>query len=105
MLAAYNDAAPDGGDRILTMAEAQQEHRHTLESTVIQGDTRRANHGLYIGGAIICVALICGTYLVANDKDVQGMFIGVGSIIAALATFIWGWRTKKKEVEKLRERS
>lgn len=102
MLAAYNRAVPDGAERILRMAEEQQEHRHKLEDRVISGDNRRADHGLYIGGAVIGLSIICGTILVLFDKDAQGLLIGVGSIIAALGAFIWGWRTRTKEVQQLR---
>lgn len=102
MLAAYNNVVENAGERILAMAEQQQTHRHELEATVIKGDTRRANHGLYIGGAIIIAALICGTYLVANDKDAQGMFLGMSGLVTALGAFFWGWRKRQKEVEELR---
>jgi uncharacterized membrane protein len=102
MLAAYDTAVPNGAERVLAMAERQQSHRHELESTVINGDSRRADHGLYIGGAIIIVSIICGSVLVALGKDAQGLLIGVGSIIAALGSFIWGWKKRQEQVKKIR---
>lgn len=102
MLAAYNNAVPDAAERILAMAEGQQAHRHKLEEVVIAGDSRRADYGLSIGGAIIAIAIICGTVLVLFDKDAQGLLIGVGSLVAALAAFVWGWLSRKKEVEQIR---
>lgn len=102
MLAAYNNAVPDAAERILRMAEEQQEHRHRLEAIVIRGDVRRADHGLYIGGAIIALAVICGSILVYFDKDVQGLLLGIGSMVTAVGAFIWGWNKRKHEVDRLR---
>lgn len=102
MLASYNNAIPDGAERIMAMAERQQAHRESLEQTVVRGDSRRSDHGLYIGGVIVALSIICATVLVALDKDVQGMGLGIASITAPLGALIWGWMRRKQEVDRLK---
>jgi uncharacterized membrane protein len=84
LLAQYNDAAPNGADRILAMAERQAAHRQELEKIVIHGDARRADRGLYSGTAIVLLSVVAGFFLVLLDHDGAGVAF-VGSGLAALA--------------------
>ncbi len=43
MLKRYNDILPNAADRILAMAEQQQNHRIHIEKTVIESDAKRAD--------------------------------------------------------------
>jgi len=57
MLREYNEVLPGAAERIFKMAELQSEHRIFLEKTVIVGDSKRADKGLWIGAAIAFVVL------------------------------------------------
>src|SRR2546423_387229 len=46
LIAAYDKILPGSADRIFRMAEAQAQHRQTLENRVILGDAARADRGL-----------------------------------------------------------
>ena len=39
----YNDAVPDGAERIIALAERQAAHRMALESRVVDADIKRSN--------------------------------------------------------------
>jgi uncharacterized membrane protein len=41
ILAGYNDAIPGGAERILRMAEREQEHRHATQTALIQAETEQ----------------------------------------------------------------
>ena len=54
--AGYNEVQPDAADRILGMAEKEQEIRHEAQREVIANDRRRINATTVIALAIVAVA-------------------------------------------------
>lgn len=88
IMAAYKEIQEDAPDRIIKMAELQQQHRMGLERVVITGDVRRADVGLYLG-FILFFGLGGGSlYLMSIGKDLQG-YITLGTVlVGGIANFI-----------------
>jgi uncharacterized membrane protein len=105
MLAVYNDIVPNGAERIMCMAENQQDHRIELEKHVIFGGERRSNIALYIEGAVVAIALICGTFLVAIGRDGVGLVTTFTPLLLAAGFHVYGRQKKDQEVKELREQS
>ncbi len=89
-LAQYKEIQSDYPERLMRlherttdMIEVQATHRQKIETKAIDGAATRSWVGLILGGAIIILALLCGTYLIAHGD--QGW--GFAAIIGALATF------------------
>ncbi len=83
ILRGYDDIIQDGAERIMTMAEDEQDHRHDLEKRQV-GLFERGQWFAFILGM---VTIVCGTYLIATGHDVTGfgaLLIGLGSIVSSL---------------------
>lgn len=79
-LARYNDVLPGAAERILQMAERQQEQDHNaqmeaigIERTVVVSDARRAYLGLLAGFIIFLLVISGGIYLIASGYDWAGI--------------------------------
>lgn len=101
---AYGDILPDAPERILGMAEKEQEHRHYKDNAQIeilkrqqQYDNRNSLIGLLAGIFIVIGVLFVGFYLIMIGKEVSGWasIIGAAAIIVK-AIIEW----KKKEAQK-----
>lgn len=100
LLALYNDAVPNGADRILSMTERQEVHRQGLERVVIHGDARRADRGLYVGAGYVGLSIVLGFILVLFGHDIAGVgFVGF-SLSSVTGVFIYGTRSRRKERER-----
>lgn len=56
LLKGYDDIVPGAAKQILSNAMDQAQHRRRLESLTIEGNERRSDGGLYIGGDWLFVA-------------------------------------------------
>ena len=103
LLQKYNDVIPNGAERIMQMAEQQQQHRHELEATVVKGNVSSETRGQYIGAIIAVVVLGSGTYLAAIGHAITGsIFVGV-DLVALVSVFVLGKRAQRQELEKKNE--
>jgi len=98
MLLKYNSIVPGLAERIVSMVEQQQEHRHDLEKKVVYANERRAHIGQSLAFGIAILGIVAGVYLTMNDKSAEGL----ASIITPLATiagiFVYGRITQRKEL-------
>jgi uncharacterized membrane protein len=79
MLARYNDALPDGADRIVKMAEEQSSHRRTMES-----------RGQTFAFVLALVAIVGGIVLIATGHSIAGLVPLIGAIGGLIGVFIYG---------------
>lgn len=84
MMAQYNDVMPNGADRIMRMAEKQQDHRHKLEETVIMSDAAQSRNGLISGTMCMMTA-----YIVSGILGVTGHEAAAG-VVAGTVTVVFG---------------
>lgn len=91
----YEDILPGSANRILSMAEQQQQHRHELEKLVIFSDKRLESWGLVGGFTLATIVLVGGFLAILNGMDVVGVGI-VGS--TAVALFV-AYRTERQRRE------
>ncbi len=95
----YNEAVPNGAERILAMAEKQALHRQSLEAKVIDGDIKRSYCGLAAGFVVTVSALSASTWLIYNGHDVAGASLFGASLVTIVIAFISGASLRKKERE------
>jgi uncharacterized membrane protein len=97
----YNQAVPGLGDRIVTMAEKEGDHRRYLEKTSLEGELRLNNkivdyyaaevhRGQTFAVAIGFFAILAGTVAALMGAQIAGGFIGAGGVIGLVAVFIHG---------------
>jgi uncharacterized membrane protein len=71
LLAKYNDALPNGADRIVSMAEKQQDHRISMEKFMAHEMTSRSKTGLYLGFVLALVIISGGIFLIYSGKNIE----------------------------------
>ena len=71
LLKEYNEAFPGCAERIVAMAEKEQQHRHETSKQETSAEILLARRGQLIGAALAAIVLLGGIYLVANDKSIQ----------------------------------
>ena len=84
MLAQYEQVYPGLADRIVKMAEHQQDHRMYVERTVVDSETRNEKRGMYFSFILASSGLFGGVSLVALGLSVTGLigfFVALGSLV------------------------
>ena len=104
MLNDYNKVQSGFAERIVSMAENEQKHRHELESHAVKGAITKDKRSQRF--ALICVLFIstlCGG-LIYTGHDTAGSFLGGSTLVGLAALFITGRRdTSKKQDEQSNE--
>ena len=95
----YNEVIENGAERILKMAELQQQHRMKLEEKVISTQLKESLRG-QIFGFLIGMSGIIGSLLIANNGfETAGSIIGGTSLVGLVSVFVLGKRNQKKNLE------
>jgi uncharacterized membrane protein len=104
VLARYDKLHPGFAERILTMAEREQDHRHQCERGALSQEIRNhearnqeAFRGQLFGLTIGSLAIISGSITAALGAQWPGGFIGGGGVIGLVAVFILGHRKQSNE--------
>lgn len=92
----YDRIMPGAAERILGMAERQSTHRQEIEKDVIRSEVFKARVGTVLGFVLILVAIIAGTWLILQDKQISGLVTIVTAISAPAVALITLQRKEKK---------
>jgi uncharacterized membrane protein len=95
LFAQYGEALKDAPERILRMAEKQQEmaerdqaHNHAVGMKMLDGDERRANWGLFLGFLLFVVVFGGAVYLIAIGFESAG-YASLGALaLSGIVNFI-----------------
>jgi uncharacterized membrane protein len=97
VLVHYNDAVPNGAERIIAMAEKQSDHRMQLERQVVNSDIQRSNLGL-VAGLIIALAFLGVSYLlIDHGHETAGAVLGTIDIVGLVGVFVYGTISRRQE--------
>lgn len=105
ILAGYENVLHGAAERIISMAEKEQEHRFSVDEYCLKTDSRDSLLGIMFAFLLGVSALIAGVFLSVKSPNNTGIIFGallgafgIGSIVA---TFIKGtkatWKSKKDE--------
>jgi uncharacterized membrane protein len=98
ILKQYNDAFPNGAERIFLEAQKQTDHRISLEKTVIPEEQKQSSRGQKFG-LIICLSFLAACFtLVVLGHEVSGTIIGSIDIVALVTVFVIGSKNQKKSL-------
>jgi uncharacterized membrane protein len=89
LLAKYNDAVPNGAQRIVEMAEKQQTHRIGIEKRVVHWNTLDQRLGLILGFILAVSIAGGGFWLINKGKDAMGIAAVIAAIASPTGAFIW----------------
>lgn len=93
----YNSVIPNGADRIMQMAEKQQDHRMSIENKVILSQTRQSGLGQWFGLIIGLFGIGCGTFLAYSGETTVGGIIAGGTVVSLVSVFVLGKKRQKSE--------
>lgn len=98
ILKEYNDAVPNGAERILSMAEKQSEHRMEIEKTVINRELNQSGSGQNYALFIVVLVLVASCILIYLNHDVAGSVLGAVDLVALASVFVIGKYSQKKDL-------
>ena len=93
----YEEIAPGSAQQMIDMAHDQARHRQHLEKVVVEGNDKRATHGLYLGWFIAVVVLAFGFVLVLQGRNLAGFITLIAEAATLAGVFVFGRLQQKKE--------
>ncbi len=98
---AYEEVLPGSADRILAMAERQQEHRQKLEQVTVEEAANRSWWGLRLGFVIAVLVIGVGAAAIFTGYALAGFAVIIGQAAILAGVFVYGRVEQRKErVEK-----
>ena len=77
----YENILPGAADRIIGMAEAQQQHQITMDRSVVQHEYSDRRVGMIIGALLFAALILCGLVLALRGNDLAaGLFLTTAAI-------------------------
>lgn len=98
----YGQIIPNGADRIMSMAEKQQDHRQALETKAINEQLTQSKRGQTFGLLIGLTAIIGGVACILLGHEWSGAFLGGGGLTGLVSVFVIG---KNKQAKSLDEKT
>ena len=95
----YNSVIPNGADRIMIMAEKQQEHRISIEKTIIKSQSNQSRLGQIFGLIMGLVGIGSGTYLASIGSTTVGGIIAGTTVVSLVSVFVIGKRMQQKSLK------
>lgn len=95
-LNAYDEIIPNGADRIMKMAERQQEHRMGIEKKAIGRQSAQSLIGQIFGFLIGVAGIGCGTFLAYSGHSTVGSIIAGGTVVSLVSVFVIGKRRSRQ---------
>jgi uncharacterized membrane protein len=96
-LRAYEAVLPGAADRIISMAERQQEHRLDLERTTVHEAASRSRWGLRLGFVIAVLVIGVGAAAIFTGAALAGFGIILGEGAVLSGVFVYGRVEQRKE--------
>ncbi|MGL5580535.1 MAG: DUF2335 domain-containing protein [Cetobacterium sp.] len=96
LLKKFEDITPGAAERILAMAEKEQQHRHELEKEIVTKENDNIkkefslkNTGLVFAFILASSIIFGGIYLLLTDKSLEGFALILGSIGMIITPFFF----------------
>jgi uncharacterized membrane protein len=93
-LAKYERVLPGSADRIVAMAEKEQQHRHERQAIQVRAEARDSGRGVIFAFLLGLAAIVGGTLTAIFSSAWAGSVISLAGISTLVGTFIYGTRMK-----------
>ncbi|MDY3006275.1 DUF2335 domain-containing protein [Anaerococcus porci] len=94
ILKGYGNIDSSFPDRILKLAEKDQEHSISMEQYAIEENFKANKRGTYAGLIVCVLAIFIGAFLIYNDKSVAGLVTLLTPLAGLIVVFI---KSNKKD--------
>ena len=96
IFAGYDKALPNGADRVMKMAEREQEHRHKMEDTIVGKESFEKRAGLVFAFTLAAFTLGVSAYLlIFTDKSGPGLTLFILEFVGLAWAFLGAKRQKR----------
>ena len=93
----YSNLIPNGAERIMQMAEKQQEHRIWMEKDVVPKQVKQSGRGQIFGFTLAILALTLGSVLTYLGHDTVGGILLSSTVVGLATIFVIGKRAQSKD--------
>lgn len=97
MLVQYNQASPGAADRIISMAEKEQTHRHSRESSNDVADNKIKVRGQWLGIVSLFLILLLAGYLAYLGHPNSAVTLAIGTVASVVGIFVFGKKIQSSE--------
>jgi uncharacterized membrane protein len=84
----YEQAQPGLLERVVHMAEKEQEHRHTMENLLVSSKVETDRKGHNLGALLVIFILLICVFVIMNGFPKEGAAIAVTTITGIAAIFV-----------------
>lgn len=88
LMSKYEQIQPGFAERIISMAEHQQDHRIDCERKIIDGSMSETRRGQWLGFSVALLFLGAATALGLTGHDWLGGVLGGGTLVALVTVFV-----------------
>ncbi|WP_423736183.1 DUF2335 domain-containing protein [Chitinophaga caseinilytica] len=93
-VAAYSRFIPDGGNRVMIMAENAQAHRQEMDRTAMQKDCHQSLRGQWMAAVVTVLFLGAAVFIILQGHETAGIAM-LGVLATVISIFIYGeWKKK-----------
>lgn len=85
----FERSAPGAADRILTMAEREEEHRHSQEQAMLRSDAKARSRGQFMAFVLALVIIAGGIWLIYKGKEVFGLIAILTPVATVAGIFLF----------------
>lgn len=86
----YNDAFPNGAERIFQETQKQTDHRIRMEQMIVPGQISQSKRGQWMGFGLALVVLILGFVLILQNHDTAGITLISVDVVSLAIIFVLG---------------
>jgi len=97
MLAGYEKVLPGAADRIVRMAEREQEEHLYRQRLTVENAVARSRDGQRFALAIALAVLLVSAVLILMGHEVAGTILGSVDLVSLAAVFITGKITSRRQ--------
>jgi uncharacterized membrane protein len=94
LLAQYNQIIPDAAERILSMAENEAKHAHSIEMLALTSHAKEKKRGQYFGVLVTALAFITAGVALVLGHPTAAATIGSTTVVGLATAFVVGKKTK-----------
>ena len=95
-LSEYAAAGPDIADRIVKMAEAEQQHQQEQGNKLLDAAIKTEKRGQHYALFISLTVIIGAAYLIGIDKEIYGSVLGGSTLLGLVYLFVTGKKENKE---------
>ncbi len=94
----YEAILPGAAQYFFASLERQALHRQQLEQKVIAANISNERRGMWLAFTLAVIAIVCGTLLIHENRDPQGLSLIVGTMVSLCAVFVYSRSKARREV-------